>query len=441
LELFYSRRVGARSDILGGAKVTGKLNHGFEFGVLGNLTGEPVFSSSRQNVEKAIFGVMRVKKDILGSSSIGLLAATKEEANRYNRILGVDGNFLLNDNDIIDFQVASGQTEMEYNQNMAYNMLYTRTGDLWGMNFSFERVEPAFEINRVGYIQKEQDRGWNKGAGIFRLSPRINKYNVRRIIANFELEYNQDLFSTRYINRWLETFPDFTPDAKFGTVIENDNGDRMINGGLRNANNFRTGGDFTVNMINEMSFSTYYRFFTATELTGDYKGNLLKVDYSTRPLSKGSQFAGIFSAGGGTFYNFDQKYVGTQKSISLDGQGSLRHNFLTKLEGELTKTYDTNGENDGRYFKLSSNSTWMFTKDLFIRLHAQGIFGTTHYNQKQIYNDYLLSFLLSWEYRPGSFLYLAYNEGRVDTSDPVTSKYFELNNRTLVFKLSYFFSV
>lgn len=121
LELFYSRRIGSQGDIIAGAKVTGKLKHGIEFGALSNLTGESVFSSSLQNVEKAVFGVIRVKKDILGSSSVGILAATKEQANYYNRILGFDGNFLLNENDIINFQIASGQTEMEYDKNMAYN--------------------------------------------------------------------------------------------------------------------------------------------------------------------------------------------------------------------------------------------------------------------------------------------------------------------------------
>ena len=441
LELFYSRRIGAKSDIIGGAKVTGKLNHGFEFGVIGTLTGESVFSSSMQNVEKAKYGVVRVKKDILGSSSIGILAVTKEQANYYNRVLGVDGSFLLNDNDIIDFQIATGQTEMDYDENMSYLLSYIRTGDLWGMNFNLERVEPAFEINRIGYIQKEPDRGWNKGIGVFRLSPRINKHNIRRIIVNLEYEYSQDLFTDRYINRWLEMYPDFIPPQIFGNVIENINGEREINEGNMEANNFKIGGDITIDMINEMSFSTEYKYFTATELTGGYRGNFLEMNYSTRSLGKGSQFAGEFSAAGGTYYNFNQKYVGTQRSISVDGQGRLRHNFITKLQGGYTKTYNPENKNDGEYFKLSSNSTWMFTKDFYIRLHAQGIFGTTFYDQKEIYNDYLLSLLVSWEYRPGSFIYLAYNESRFDTTGTVNLSNMELQNRTLIFKISYFFSL
>lgn len=278
LELFYSRRIGAKGDILGGIKMTGKLQHGIEFGVLGNLTGESFFSSSNQNVENALFGVMRVKKDILGSSSLGILAATKENAENYNRIVGFDGSFML-------------------------------------------------------------------------------------------------------------------------------------------------------------------KYFSDTELTGSYSGNFIKMSYSTRPLSLGSQFAGKLSASGGTLYNFDQKYVGSQKSLSSEGEGRFIHNIITKLQGDFTKTYNPQKENDGRYFKLSSNTTWMFTKNFFIRVHAQGIFGTTYYEQRQFYNDYLLSGLLSWEYRPGSFLYLAYNEARFDNSDSDTNKYMEFKNRTLILKISYFFSI
>jgi hypothetical protein len=441
LELFYSRRIGAKGDILGGVKMTGKLNHGVEFGVLGNVTGKPVFNSSLQNSEKATFGVMRVKKDIMGSSNIGILAATKEEADRYNRIVGVDGSFVLSGNDFIDFQVATGQTEMQLNHTMAYNLAYMRTGDLMGVSFVGERVEPGFEINRVGYIQKEFYRGWDKGTGIYKFSPRINKYNIRRIIANAEIDYERDLFTSEYINSWLERYPGFFPDPIFGTVVQDDNGNPVISDGTRTANNYRTGGDVTVNMINEMIFLVDYKHFTATELTGKYSGNLFTVSYSTRPVNKGADFSGVFGFTGGTYYNFNQKYVGSQRKLTLEGEGRLSRSFLTTLQGDYTKTYTLDNKNDGTYFKLSSNSTWMFTKDFYLRVHAQGILGTTYYDQKEIYNEYLLSCLLSWEYRPGSFFYLAYNEGRFDTSGISKWKDMKLNNRTIILKISYFFSI
>lgn len=441
VELFYSRRIGATGDIIGGGKVTGKLKHGIEFGILANQTGESVFTSSMQNPESATFGVFRIKKDILGSSSIGILAATKEESGKYNRVVGLDGSFVLNNNNLLDFQIASGKNEMGLDKNMAYNMSYDRTGDLIGVQVNYNRVEPAFEINRTGYIQKEPDRGWNKATGIFRISPRINKYNIRRIIANLEFEETTDIFTTRYINNWLERYPALIPDDLFGTVNQIDSGVRLISGGIKYTNNFRAGGDLTVNLINEMSLGAEYKRFTETELTGKYNGDYFKMSYSTRPLNMGTRFAGILSMNSGTFYNFYQKYEGTQRGLTIDGDGQISHNVRTKIQGGYTKTYDPLNEQDGKYFKLSSNSTWMFTKDFFIRLHIQGIFGTTYYDNKLFYNDYLLSCLVSWEYKPGSFLYLAYNEGRFDESNPTVSRYFEFNDRTIVLKFSYFFNV
>src|SRR5690606_7806039 len=123
-------------------------------------------------------------------------------------------------------------TEQQNTRNKAYNLLYTHTGDLWGATVNFDRVEPAFEINRIGYIQKEADRGWNKGIALFRLSPRINKYHIRRITTNVQYEYHQDLFTTRYIEKWLERNPGFIPSPEFGAVIEGENDERFIGEGV-----------------------------------------------------------------------------------------------------------------------------------------------------------------------------------------------------------------
>ena len=59
--------------------------------------------------------------------------------------------------------------------------------------------------------------------------------------------------------------------------------------------------------MNEMSFVADYYYFTATELTGDYSGSNFKMNYHTKPLNKGADFAGVFSFKSGTLYNFDQK--------------------------------------------------------------------------------------------------------------------------------------
>lgn len=441
LELFYSRRIGARSKILAGAKMTGKLKHGFEVGALANRTGEAFFHNSETQADQASYGVFRVKKDVLGSGSVGVLGAVKESPDHYNRVFGVDGNFMLGEHDLVEFQAASGATPQHRSQNKAYNFLYTHTGDLWGVTANVDRTEPAFEINEIGYIQKEPDRGWNKGIFLFRLSPRINKYHIRRIITNLKYEHHEDLFTTRYIHRWLESAPGIVPSREFGAVTGDPENGRSIGEGSREFTNFMAGGDVTINLLNDMSVAAEYNHFTATELTGSYSGHFFKADYSTRPHNLGAKYAGVFSVSGGTYYNFDQKYVGNQRSLSITGHGRLGPNVLTKLQSGFTKTYDGNDKQDGQFFNLSSNSTWMFTKDLFVRLHVQGIFGSTYLDQRETSNQYLLSCLVSWEYKPGSFMYLGYNEGRVDEVNPFISRRLEFDNRTFIFKISYFFSI
>ncbi len=444
LELFYSRRIGSRGDILGGVKMTGKLSHGLEFGALGNITGESVFSSSQNSTieqEEARFGVFRLKKDLMGSSSIGILAATKEQPERYNRVLGVDGSFILNTHNLMDLQIATGQTEAGYDQNMAYTMAFTRTGDLFGVQANLERVEPFFEINHIGYLRKEPYRGWNRMSGIFRFSPRINDYQIRRITFTAQLDHNVDLFTSDYINRWLARNPMLNPDPMLGEIARNENMIRSIATGTRKTSHINHKESLTVNFLNEMTLTAGFNEFSATELTGGYSGNRWHLSYATRPLRLGPRLAGIFSLMGGTYYNFDRKYVGTQRGFTLDGEGRIRNNVVTALQGEYTRTYDASDSMDGEYWKLSSNTTWMFTKDFYLRLHAQGVFGTTHYDQRILNNQYLLSALISWEYRPGSYLYIAYNEGRVDSSNRYNTRYFDFQNRTVLLKISYLLNI
>jgi hypothetical protein len=112
------------------------------------------------------------------------------------------------------------------------------------------------------------------------MSPRINKYHIRRIIADLEVEHTGDIFTSRYIDNWLEKYPEIIPDPLFGMLNQNDDGTRHITGGARNTVNFRGVGDVTVNLINEMSFGAEYKHFSETELTVDYKGSFIYLAYN-----------------------------------------------------------------------------------------------------------------------------------------------------------------
>jgi len=86
IKTFYSRRIG---DIDFGGKITGKVND-YTFSAIGVQTTD----DSKLDIPSARFGVFRLKRDILKSSSIGITAVDKSWQNDYTRSFSTD--FLLN---------------------------------------------------------------------------------------------------------------------------------------------------------------------------------------------------------------------------------------------------------------------------------------------------------------------------------------------------------
>ena len=88
-DLMFSRRIGSRGNILWGSKLTGKVGD-YSIGVLGNQTGEFRLSlgtaseghsltGNYATKEKAWFSAIRVKRDILKRSNVGILFVNKEQ--------------------------------------------------------------------------------------------------------------------------------------------------------------------------------------------------------------------------------------------------------------------------------------------------------------------------------------------------------------------------
>jgi hypothetical protein len=443
MELFYSRRVGAVSDIITGAKLSGKLQNGTEFGGLACITGNSPFSNFQTNLqasEKANFGVVRLKKDLFNSSTIGILAATKESADQYNRTLGVDASFALQQTYLLDAQVAKGSTESNKDRDMAYHGSLQIPGDLFGFTVSANRVEPFFEINDIGFLRKEASRGWNTINGQARWNPRLNRHHVRRLLVSLQFEGRQDLFTDAYIDDWLIDNPEIAPDPEFGDVVTDGPG-LSITGGRRTFENWQANAATRVEFLNEARLTLDYANFRDTEVTGSYHGQSWGIRLSSRSTQGGANFQAIAGLSGGDYYNFRQKYPGKRTTATLTSRGRLGTRILTSLEGEYTRTLAPDTQRDGRFWQFSSNTTFMFNKDFYFRLHLQGRFETTYFGAKATENDYLLSTLLSWQYKPGAFFYIAYNEGRIDEADRFRNRKFIFNDRTLVIKLSYLFNI
>jgi hypothetical protein len=90
--LFFSRRIGLSNDaqsipILGGTRLTGRAG-AYSLGVL-NIQQRSSTTSPSVN-----FTALRLRRDVLGNSDVGVLVLNKDDAGpHYNRLAGADANF------------------------------------------------------------------------------------------------------------------------------------------------------------------------------------------------------------------------------------------------------------------------------------------------------------------------------------------------------------
>lgn len=97
LNLFYSRRIGLvdgqQVPIIGGGRVTGRIGD-YAVGVM-NITTEEETLTTRE-LSNANFTVMRLKRNVLRNSNIGALVVNSANGlSAYNRAIGIDGGFIL----------------------------------------------------------------------------------------------------------------------------------------------------------------------------------------------------------------------------------------------------------------------------------------------------------------------------------------------------------
>ena len=109
LKLFFSRRIGLSPQgdlipIIAGAKFTGRVGP-YTLGVINMQTDTTL------GIQGSNFGVYRVKLDVLDRSSVGAMFTNRQSSldGDYNRVFGIDGNFVFADH--LDVQGFVAKTE------------------------------------------------------------------------------------------------------------------------------------------------------------------------------------------------------------------------------------------------------------------------------------------------------------------------------------------
>ncbi len=422
--LFYSRRIGIQDGhdlpVLFGSKLTGRVG-AYEIGALNMTTEAATFIDeeeeerfltlggalladddplleSRQivdtldvyvldtlNVKRANFSVFRLRRDVLGRSNIGFIALNRDpgEGSDYNRSVGADVNLSLLDAalNVRSFWAKTFSPDLQGRDMAGLLALEHRVGDT-ETALSYLDVQENFNPE-IGFVPREDSR---RIKASFRYRPRPSTPWIRMYSFGPRMTYLMDQDGTLQ-----------TRDIEFSFFTNLEIGDWI---GLRVRNRFeRLDEPFDIHEGIEVPEGEHR--FTSVAL--NFFAN------SSRRIS------GSSSLESGPFFNGKRHRFSSEVRLKVSGRLSIESNYEINRINFAVGNFTTN--------RLSNRFLYSFTPDFFVR-------GLMQWNSK----DELVggNFLLNYRYRPGSDLFLVYNQAW-DTEGGLKQR-----SRSLQFKLAHF---
>ena len=422
--LMFSRRIGSRGSILWGGKLTGKVGN-YSIGALGNQTGAFGFSETiSSEKEAAWFSAIRIKRDILKRSNVGILLVNKERPDgdnwTHSRVGGIDMNLALGKTYHLTGQYAGSFHPGEDKDNFAYTVDFAQRNYLWSSSIGFERVAPHFEINQTGFLRKERNRGWQR---VYMRTSYSPQWGNRQFFSGISTRLSQSLYTPEYFTEWRERNPERSLSPEFDEDL------------FRWSVSANVGMDFREILLDDVT--AYYYRSREVELTEVFTvdGYGFSIDTnSAYPIAIGIEMD--FS----DYFNFGRQQAGKQRSLTLESTLRPQSNFSIELDSSYAQSLDLEGAIDGRFFVGSLRATYLFTRESFLRLFAQA--GRERLLSAEVHENYLLSLLFGWEYSPKSHLFVAYNETWADVSVGTgLNRELRLENRVVVVKVTYLYNL
>jgi hypothetical protein len=394
--MFYSRRMGLQGStpvpILGGARLTGKVG-AFDVGALTIQTAE----DDDVGAESTNFSVLRLRRDVLARSSVGLLFQNRSHSviagSGSNQAWGVDGTFgITTDLSFISYYARS-RTPGAAGQEDSYRAQLSYGADLLGGSVDYLVVGDDFNPE-IGLVRRS---GFALTSGDARYSPRPAGVPwIRQVV--------------------------FQVDGSYLTAQETGLVESRGYGGSFQVDLDR-GDAFTVRATNSYeSLVAPARISGALFAADRYDWNEYEVSYRLGPQRP---YQGTLSARWGGFYSGTRRAVGLSQgrievTPQLSMEPSLEFNWL-----DLPQQTSA-GEFNQHVARL--RTTYTLTPRAYVSGLVQYASGS---------NTVSGNFRLRWEWAPGSELFVVYTEDR-DT-DPVDDRWSALATRGLVIKVTRLF--
>ncbi len=394
--LFYSRRMGLQGStpvpILGGARITGKIG-AFDVGALSMQTAE----DDAIGAESTNFSVLRLRRDVLARSSVGLLFQNRSNSvvagNGSNQTWGFDGTFgITTDLSFLSYYARS-HTPGAAGREDSYRALLSHGADLWGGSVDYLVVGDDFNPE-IGLVRRS---GFELTSLNARLSPRPAGIPwIRQFILQADGSY-----LTEQVTGLVES-----RDYGGSFQVDLERGDGLT---AQYSNSYE-------NLVAPARISG------ALFAAGRYDWDEYLVSYRFGPQRV---FQGNVNVRWGGFYTGTRRAIGVSQgrievTPQLSMEPSLEFNWL-----ELPQQ-TTSGEFNQHVARL--RTTYTLTPRAYVSGLVQYASGS---------NTVSGNFRLRWEWAPGSEFFLVYTEDR--NTDPVTDRWSELSTRGLVIKVTRLF--
>ena len=347
------------------------------------------------------FSVVRVRRDLLRRSSIGAIltnrsVSTASPVAGSNLAFGFDTALAFYDNLSVNGYWAKTDTTGIDGKDTSYSTDLRYNGDRYGVTVEHLFIDERFSPE-VGFLRRDDMR---KNYGLFRFSPRPRSLDaVRKLTWEGSYTYITDASSV------VETRE---PVGRFG--IEFENSDQL---------------DVTHTQTYDFLKQPFEIVPDVVIPAGGYDFHNTGATYS---FGSQRRLSGNLGFEHGTFYN------GTKTTVTIGGSGrgafgGGRVEITSKLSLEpgMSLNWVDVPQGDFMTTLVTTRATYTMTPLMFASALVQ-------YNSG---SDALSTNIrLRWEYRPGSELFIVYNEQR-DTLVP--RRFSELENRAFIVKLNRLF--
>ena len=380
---FFSRRIGiakdstgtsSRNDILGGIRLSGKLNQNWRIGILNIQNQEDIYKGIASNNNS----MLAVQRKVFGQSQIGLFMVNRQtfkdysfikEEDRYNRVVGIDYNLNSANNKWIgkfythkSFQPNDTKGNLSSQANLIYN---TR---IWRFSSDWVYVDDDFTSD-LGFIPR---------TGIFKSGTSVS----RNFYPNSK-KINSHSFSLLNL-MWFQKNLDYKKtDHFFSFEYE-----------LEFKKQSQLGIEFKKQFVYLSSPFDPSRSENGEPLPGQtgYDFGNWSISYQS-PLANAFNFTSTFSHG--TFFN------GTRFSYQGTAQFRFQPKVILSLLWDYNKIILPNPYPTAKLLLISPKIQVTLNRNLF--------WSTLIQYSNQI-DDFGINSRLQWRFAPLSDLYLVYND-------------------------------